>query len=547
MLRFGKVNKIKGERDEKGNLKSYETKDAKQVQKEYETKVNSLLEYCMKFKTALNVLSSKDRILPLTAKDIKNCFDDSFKDYFKKFSKKFGLFSRTTKVLKGMDKELEKLGNLKLISKGAIAKIRDAFEYKREMPKDGLIKRSAIDDKAVYGFFNGTLPGIIENLVSNGQKAEEKEEDKIKFIEESLKNAKFENRLVTLQNKIQEIKDDLKEIKEKQAEYEVDEKSKKAFKKSNELTEKIRKSVTEISDRVDMLSRSLKSLKKEKNELENYKNNKENVSGKKSEFSVAAYKKDIRETKNSIDKYSKELKKLKSDTKKAAEKSNEIVKKLEAQKGAFSLEDGTLTINGDEGLKVWETYKEDYSEEGDKFTGIKTIVLKNVTNINVTGIFNYLEGLTSVDAKSLNGESEISEYAFNRCEKLNFFNNNGNGYNYNIPVKEIGNYAFYGAGTNTPSGFSANVGATTINSYAFAKSGLKEIILPNVTKIGGYAFSGCTKLKTVILGQNITANKVDKNAFANTKDLTIYVRTEELQKELKKKFSNVNVEVEKQL
>ena len=83
MLRFGKVSKIKGERDENGNLKSYETKDAKQVQKEYETKVNSLLKYCMEFKTALNGLASKDRILPLTAKDIKNCFNDSFKDYFK--------------------------------------------------------------------------------------------------------------------------------------------------------------------------------------------------------------------------------------------------------------------------------------------------------------------------------------------------------------------------------------------------------------------------------------------------------------------------------
>ena len=312
------------------------------------------------------------------------------------------------------------------------------------------------------------------------------------------------------------------------------------------------KVLTEIKARyqeiIDGLGLGL-SLEEDFNIIEEkFKNHeKKNVSGKKSEFSVAAYKKDIRETKNSIDKYSKELKKLKSDTKKAAEKSNEIVRKLEAQKGAFSLKNGTLTINGDEGLEVWKIYKENYSEESDKFTGIKTIVLKDVSAINVTSIFSFFEELTSVDAKSLNGKSEISEYAFNRCANLAFFNNNGNGYNYNIPVKKIGNYAFYGAGTNTPSGFSANVGATTINSFAFAASGLREIILPNVTEIGGYAFSGCTKLKTVILGQNITANKVDKNAFANTKDLTIYVRTEELQKKLKKKFSNVNVEVEKQL
>ena len=157
-----------------------------------------------------------------------------------------------------MDKKLEKLGNLKLISKGAIAKIRDAFEYRREMPKDGLIKRSAIDDKAVYGFFNGTLPGIIKKIASNDeQKAEEKEEDKIKFIEESLKNAKFENRLVTLQNKIQEIKDDLEEIKEKQAEYEVDEKSKKKFQKNNEFIDEIGKSVETINVGIESISRYL--------------------------------------------------------------------------------------------------------------------------------------------------------------------------------------------------------------------------------------------------------------------------------------------------
>ena len=544
MLRFGKVNKIKGERDEKGNLKSYETKDAKQVQKEYEVKVNSLLEYCMKFKTALNSLASKDWIFPLTAKDIKNCFNNSFKGYFKKFSKKFGLFSRTTKVLKGMDKELEKLGNLKLISKGAIAKIRDAFEYKREMPKDGLIKRSAIDDKAVYGFFNGTLPGIIENLVSNGQKAEEKEEDKIKFIEESLKNAKFENRLVTLQNKIQEIKDDLEEIKEKQAEYEVDEKSKKKFQKNNEFIDEIEKSVETINVGIESISIYLERLNKKKDEFkkELVKNGESKI-----EKDILYQKKQIRLVKNAADRYDEKLKKLKSDVKKATEKSNEIIKKLKVQEKAFSLNNGTLTIEGQQGAK---DYWSDYLEYPSKYTNkVKTVIMNNVGTISdfynkKKGICSNFKNLTSVTARSLG--YKIDNYSFYNCSKLSSFNSSENNF-YNIPaeVKRINSYAFYGAGKDVPNGFSANVEAEIINYRSFANSGLKKINLPNATAILSNAFSGCTKLTEVNLGQSDVM--VMKNAFDDKKELTIYVRTEELQKELKEQFSNVNVEVEKQL
>ena len=69
--------------------------------------------------------------------------------------------------------------------------------------------------------------------------------------------------------------------------------------------------------------------------------------------------------------------------------------------------------------------------------------------------------------------------------------------------------------------------------------------MPNATAILSNAFSGCTKLTEVNLGQSDVM--VMKNAFDDKKELTIYVRTEELQKELKEQFSNVNVEVEKQL
>ena len=538
MMNFEKAHKMKI--IEEGQEKYYGTKNANEDQQKYESKVKKFLEYCNIFKKSL--ISQKNEIK--NAKHVRAYFNGSFRDYYRK-SNKSSMFSRTAKMLKKMDKKLEKLGEMKLSEKGAVAKIRDAFEYRREMPKDGLIKRSAIDDKAVYGFFNGTLPGIIENLSKDIQ--QNATEDSIDFIEESLKNAKFENKFAVLQNKVQEITNDLEEIESKQSKYEDDKKSKKAFEKNNELIEKIRKSVEEISEEVGLLKLYLspqkEGLKKYRNRIKNRIKDK-SVTEKESKAYELTYKKIIHEIKNDVNKCNERLKKLKLETEKAAEKSNEIVKKLEAQKRTFSLKDGTLTINGDEGLKVWKTYKEDYSEEGDKFSGIKNIVLKNVSNINGTSIFSYLEGLTSVDAKSLNGK--ISKYAFNCCENLNFFNS-GSGDDYNITVKEIDNYAFYGAGIKVPSGFSANVGAATINSYAFAKSGLREIVLPNVTKIGGFAFSSCEKLKIVTLGQNIKADGVDKSAFDNKKDLTIYVHNEKLQKELKEKFSNVNVQVEKQL
>lgn len=534
-MNFEKAHKMKI--IEEGQEKYYGTKNANEDQQKYESKVKKFLEYCNIFKKSL--ISQKNEIK--NAKHVRAYFNGSFRDYYRK-SNKSSMFSRTAKMLKKMDKKLEKLGEMKLSEKGAVAKIRDAFEYRREMPKDGLIKRSAIDDKAVYGFFNGTLPGIIENLSKDIQ--QNATEDSIDFIEESLKNAKFENKFAVLQNKVQEITNDLEEIESKQSKYEDDKKSKKAFEKNNELIEKIRKSVEEISEKVGLLKLYLSPQKEGLKEYRNGIKDK-SVTEKESKAYELKCKKIIHKTKNDVNKCNERLKKLKLETEKAAEKSNEIVKKLEAQKRTFSLENGILTINGDEGLKVWKTYKEDYSEEGDKFSGIKTIVLKNVSNIykSEEEIFIDFSKLTSVKAENLIGE--IGEKAFNGCENLAYFNK-ANGYDYNISksVRTVGECAFASAGKNVSNGFSANVKSRVIGQFAFAESGLREINLPNATLIKMGAFKECGKLKKVILGRKRV--RFCEYAFDNTPDLTVVVKNEALKDKLKENFYNVKVIIDKE-
>ena len=136
----------------------------------------------------------------------------------------------------------------------------------------------------------------------------------------------------------------------------------------------------------------------------------------------------------------------------------------------------------------------------------------------------------------------MNRYSFYNCSKLNSFNSSENNF-YNIPVnvKGIGSHAFFGAGKNVSNGFSAKVEAMTLNDYSFAESGLREINLPNATLILSNAFYGCKKLKKVTLGKDNV--EVDENAFDNDSKLTIYVKTEELQKKLQEKFNNVNVEI----
>ena len=273
---------------------------------------------------------------------------------------------------------------------------------------------------------------------------------------------------------------------------------------------------------------------------------------KKFGFSESECKKTIRNIKNDVEQYSKEVKKLKSDTEKAEKEFNKIVSKLENDKNfldsLFKLDDYVLTITGNRGVKA---YCDDYRSDLGKYRDyVKTVYMYNVSDINSSfgsknGICNGFQYLKSVTAKNLSGK--ICDYAFYGCKNLASFNKEGNSRDYNIPVSvnEIGERAFFEAGSEVADGFSANMaGVKTIGDYAFFGSGLKEINLPNVTAIGLRAFRSCSNLKKVILGPNIKAEKIDNDAFDNTGDLIIYVKNAGLQEKLQERFEGSGITVE---
>ena len=226
MLNLRKTKKMKIlENDDKKEYYGTGT-DPKKDQKKYEEKVKKFLDYyCKNFRNEL-VERSKNKEKGLkTVGDIKECFDSSFKEYYKK-SKKFSLFSRTTKVLKGMDKQLDKIGKDESITGKEIEEeLKKAFKYtsKRDYEKD-YGKRSAIDDKAVYGFFNATLPKIINNICqkARGEQADELKElnDLMDFVNESFGKVKrlsikVGERLESIKDEVEEQEDDIDGIQEK--------------------------------------------------------------------------------------------------------------------------------------------------------------------------------------------------------------------------------------------------------------------------------------------------------------------------------------------
>ena len=548
-------------------------KDIKKDQKKYEEKVDQFLRYCKNFRDELVERSkNKDKEKGLkTVEDIKKCFDSSFKEYYKK-SKKFGLFSRTTKVLKGMDKKLDKIKEVEL-SENVAQKIKDAFKYtsKRDYEKD-YGKRSAIDDKAVYGFFNATLPKTIE-IICKKQEGELKGEQKfMAFVKEALeeinelskKADKIENNIKSVQKaagKQEESIEQLEEAKNKmdqpisksndkgiqEASDQIDNGINEVQESAEEISENIEKlaythdEVSKKIERLNILMNKFESetlTEKEKSELgkllgvenlvditkEKIAAELEKLNEKLTEINngVANSQRDLADNGNSIEDLDQSLDDL----------SDDIEEEKKAEKSLFKLENGTLTINGDKGVKsYWEAYKKgcDYNKTpcNEYIAKVKNIVMNNVSDIYdkfygnknsygyryENGIFNGFAELVSVIGKSLS--EKIGDYAFNRCEKLDSFNK-GNNYDYNISesVKEICKYAFYKAGTKVSNGFSANVEAKTISSRAFSESGLAKINLPNVTTIEFYAFSGCEKLKEIILGPNITASNIKDSAFA---------------------------------
>lgn len=136
----------------------------KKNQENYELKVSSLRNACERFITYLENECLEDKKELKYAEILKY-----FKIMFSLQLKKSQMLSRTSRVLNKMSKELSKFkGNF---SPKDSKRYLEVFKYKREKvnEKSKLIKRSAIDDEEVYGYFTKKIPGIF------GEKAKELE------------------------------------------------------------------------------------------------------------------------------------------------------------------------------------------------------------------------------------------------------------------------------------------------------------------------------------------------------------------------------------
>ena len=130
--------KSEGEMSEK-EKKQFEKKS----QKEYNEKVEKLKGCVTEF--TKNVAKREYTNIHLIKKDFENCF----KDYIK--SKK--LFSRTNKIIKEMYKKIEKAGSI-MFYQDTDLYCQYCFKFDIEKPKNGYIKRSAIDNPEVVNLFS---------------------------------------------------------------------------------------------------------------------------------------------------------------------------------------------------------------------------------------------------------------------------------------------------------------------------------------------------------------------------------------------------------
>ncbi len=120
----------------------------------------------------------------------------------------------------------------------------------------------------------------------------------------------------------------------------------------------------------------------------------------------------------------------------------------------------------------------------------------NIVSVGV-GAFS---GNTLLASVSIPSVTRVNDYAFSECEKLKTVNLGD--------LTEIGSYAFENTGLDT---FEFR-GDVKIGSYAFSRSRITSITIGDGLVVPEGAFSNCTQLKTVVIGDNVT---VGRYAFYN--------------------------------
>lgn len=547
MFNFKKVRKLgvvkkKDEGDKyEADRKGMDEKQQKDQEK-YEEKVNGLLKCCKKFNNAL-IKNSKEKTL--TGESIKKTFEDIVGSYFKD-SNKLSMFSHAKRVYQGMLKELKKYKKLELNNEKNANAISGAFLYKKSKNKakeKGYTSRSVVDDKAVYGFFNVTLPKTMLSIVVTADKAKL---EKIKGI----------------MNFIAKVKDDMKDMNEQIEDLEEKtQESEKQIVDINKWTKKVKGHVTTtVKKMLSKVTIGLKGSKKQNDEnskkIEELKNQLSEIDGTFLEFTdeLNSGEKVSEERMNFIVSEGKKLEDKKKEIRKELKKLgviiHEVDEEVEGLEGqvkeaenppetSFKIENGKLIIHSQ---KAFEEFKNNLPSYGD--ATIKSLDLSGVSDILGKnsmghGIFGGFGSLSTVTAKGLKILGDNGAFLF--CGDLTEFNKDSN-YDYNIEgIDTIGKSAFESCGE---SGFKANVSAKTIAESAFDGSGLTEINLPNATTIKWNAFN-CKKLTKITLGQEEV--EIVANAIPNDAKVTVVLactneeKRKQLAEQIRTKFSNVKI------
>ena len=186
---------------------------------------------------------------------------------------------------------------------------------------------------------------------------------------------------------------------------------------------------------------------------------------------------------------------------------------------SFNVVSDNLYLKAQDGGKYLTNYA------GDQIVIISPVLTSfelndpSITSIG-SGAFSGNARLTSVKIPSV---TRVEDYAFSKCPLLTSVTLG--------ELTDIGSYAFEGTGIKEFT-FNKNV---AIGSYAFADSGLEKVVIGDGMVISDGAFAYCTKLSTVVIGDNVT---VGAYAFFNDSyELGQYKTTRKEYDSANKKFN----------
>lgn len=479
MLNFKKVV-AKGYGEEKNPNK----KD----QNDYLVKVNKLEKACKEFDSEFK------KILD-TPEKWKKKFDGCFNEQMKKNK----LTSRTSRVLHGMSKNLSKFKG-KFEDENVDDYVK-AFEFTPEKVKNGYIKRSAIDDKAVANFFNFDIPTILMKKSNELKVQEVYSKDKLwKVIERPLKNG--EKALEDVEEKLKMIDKD-----------------------------------------IDYYSEFLKKTSKDKNS-DGY------LAAEVAIEKLKSFKKDLIGSKNKVEENKKELEQVVepkpgSNTGASIPAKNEDQAKIQVKKVAKELEVAVANCYSkmknkikfdktDADIDKWkENHKnrkiikfesekdfekiDSYDDGGYNKSDIVEVVIGDKVQKISDQAFMGCDNLVSVRLGK--GCNAIGESAFSGCKKLATINTSR--------VTTIGNGAFDGCKVLEQVDLRR---ATKIGNFTFHEcksligTGLGQIKILNtekLTAIGNDAFSGCENLMGIDLGSIQTIGDRAFNGCKNIKTVIV--------------------------